>query len=167
MSTFAAQLAEKLEPIAANFASLNLPEPVVHWGHPAMMGIVVLVMGSYAVWAGWQGRLATDADTSLKQRKEHAKVAALMTTFLAMGYTGGILSLVMQKHAILESPHFWTGTIVLTVLMANGAIAAIFKRKQDADTSALLRKFHAYLGSTAFALLLVHGALGLKLGLSL
>ena len=26
--------------------SLGIPEPIVHWGHPLMMGIVVFVMGS-------------------------------------------------------------------------------------------------------------------------
>lgn len=167
MSAIAEQLSEILEPIAASFRTMNMPEPIVHWGHPVMMGIVVLVMGSYAVWAGWQGRLSDDVEVAVKQRQEHSKVAALMTLFILMGYTGGILSLVMQKHEIMASPHFWTGSTVILLLLTNGAIAAAFKGKQDVDTSASLRKFHAYLGSTAFLLLLVHGVLGLKLGFSL
>lgn len=50
-------LSDALEQIAAAFRGLGTPEPIVHWGHPVMMGIVVLVMGSYTAYAGWQSRL--------------------------------------------------------------------------------------------------------------
>jgi len=33
----AEKLSQLLEPIAAWFRSLGVPEAVVHWGHPAMM----------------------------------------------------------------------------------------------------------------------------------
>lgn len=45
-------LTEVLEPIAAEFRSLGIPEPIVHWGHPVMMAIVVFVMGSFVGLAG-------------------------------------------------------------------------------------------------------------------
>ncbi len=48
-------LTEVLEPIAAQFRSLGIPEPIVHWGHPLMMAIVVFVMGSFVGFAGWRG----------------------------------------------------------------------------------------------------------------
>ena len=35
-------LREILQPIADWFGSLGTPEPIVHWGHPLMMAIVVL-----------------------------------------------------------------------------------------------------------------------------
>ncbi|MCY7407040.1 MAG: DUF4079 domain-containing protein, partial [Alkalinema sp. CAN_BIN05] len=30
-------IAKILEPAAATFRSLGVPEPIVHWGHPLMM----------------------------------------------------------------------------------------------------------------------------------
>lgn len=77
--------------------------------------------------------------------------------------TGGLLSLVMQKQPILESPHFWTGTALLGVLAINGLIAfSGFAGNKDA-----LRITHAYLGTLAISIMLIHGILGLKLGLSI
>lgn len=157
-------LSQLLEPIAAWFRSLGVPEPIVHWGHPVMMGIVVGVMGSFVVLTGWQGRLltATDDAAAAEKRTEHAKIAPLMFLFIALGYTGGVLSLVMQNQPILQSPHFWTGTLVIGMLGVNGAIAA-FGFSQGKG----FRSIHAYLGSVAMAVLLIHAVLGLKLGLSI
>lgn len=158
------RLSELLEPIAAWFRSMNMPEPIVHWGHPVMMGIVVLVMGSFVALTGWRGRLltATDDAAASKNRTDHKKIAPLMFLFIALGYTGGVLSLVMQKQPILESPHFWTGTIAIALLSIN-ALLSTFGFSQGKG----FRSIHAYLGSFILVLLLVHGALGLKLGLSI
>ncbi|NJK54371.1 MAG: DUF4079 domain-containing protein [Leptolyngbyaceae cyanobacterium SU_3_3] len=151
-----------LEPIAAWFRSLGVPGPIVHWGHPAMMGIVIFVLGSYVAWSGWQGRLAADKEVAAKNRTDHSKAAPLMTLFLTLGYTGGVLSLVMQQKPILESPHFWTANGVLLLLFLNGAIAFT-----QFGGKANLRMLHAYLGSAAIGLMVLHAALGLKLGLSI
>ncbi len=156
-------LSQMLEPIAAWFRALNVPEPIVHWGHPAMMGIVVFVMGSYTAWAGWQGRLAQDKEVALKSRADHRKLAPLVTMFLTMGYTGGVLSLVMQHKPILESPHFWTANAALILLYLNGAIASF----NFGGDKAGLRMFHAYLGTAIAGILIVHGIFGIKLGLSI
>jgi magnesium-transporting ATPase (P-type) len=157
-------LSQFLEPIAAWFRSLGTPAPIVHWGHPAMMGIVVFVLGSYVAYAGWRGRTATDAEISDKNRAEHRKLAPLMFLFLALGYTGGILSLVMQHEPILESYHFWTGSLVLLLLGTNATIAFTgFGSGQKAG----LRTFHAYLGGSIMLLLCLHAFLGLQLGLSI
>lgn len=157
-----AKLAEILEPIAAWFRSLNVPKPIVHWGHPAMMGIVIFVLGSYVAYAGWQGRLAEDKEVEIKSRADHSKLAPLMFIFMTLGYTGGVLSLVMQKQPILESPHFWTGSGVIVLLAFNGAISL-----GGFGGNAGLRNLHAYLGSTAFLVLIVHSILGFRLGISL
>ena len=163
METYGTQLSQTLEPIAAWFRTLNTPEAIVHWGHPAMMGIVAFVMGGYIAYAGWQGRLAADKDTQLKYRADHRKLAPLMTLFITMGYTGGVLSLVMQKQPILQSPHFWTGTAVVLLLWTNGLISITgFGGDKPA-----LRMTHAYIGSVVMLLLIVHAAFGLKLGLSI
>lgn len=156
-------LRASLEPIAGWFAQFDLPEPIIHWGHPVMMAIVVFVMGGFAAYAGWQGRLATDTGIAVEQKQQHAKVAPLMYVFIVMGATGGILSLVMQGEPILESPHFWTGMGAIALLTTNAIIAATkFGKGSDA-----LRSAHAYIGSAALALLVVHAFFGTQLGLSI
>jgi Protein of unknown function (DUF4079) len=153
---------ELLEPIAAWFRSLGLPEPITHWGHPLMMAIAVFVMGSFVGLAGWRGRLVEDQDAALKSRSNHRKLAPWLFFFLAAGYTGGVLSLVMQHQPILESPHFFTGSIVLLLLVVNGAISL----SGFAGNKAILRTVHAYLGSAALSILFLHALLGFKLGTS-
>lgn len=159
----AAQLTAWLKPIADWFAGFNMPEPIIHWGHPLMMGIVIFVLGVYVAWAGWQGRVAEDKDTALKARGDHRKLAPMMFLFIALGYTGGILSLVMQGHPILESSHFWTGTTAIGILGLNGAISA----SKFGGGSPVFRTAHAYIGSIAMVVLFVHAALGIRLGLSI
>jgi hypothetical protein len=154
-----------LEPIAGWFNSLGTPEPIVHWGHPIMMGIVVFVMGSAVALAGWRGRTlaVTDTEAAIKNKTDHRKIAPLMYVFLVSGYTGGVLSLVMQGQPILESPHFLTGTIVIALLTVNAVIAAT----GFIGNKATLRTVHAYVGSLALVILVAHAVLGLKLGLSI
>ncbi len=156
-------LTEILEPIAAEFRSLGIPEPIVHWGHPVMMAIVVFVMGSFVALAGWRGRVVEDKDAAIKSRSDHRKLAPWMFLFMALGYIGGVLSLVMQHKPILESPHFYTGSVVLLLLLINSAISL----SGFCGNKAGLRTVHAYVGSTALCILFVHAVLGLKLGMSL
>ena len=154
-----------LEPIASWFNSLGTPEPIVHWGHPLMMAIVAFVMGSAAAVAGWRGRVlaTTNNELAVKNKTDHRKIAPLMYLFLVLGYTGGVLSLVMQGQPILNSPHFLTGTVVIALLTINAVIAATgFVGNKE-----LARTIHAYVGSTALLIMVVHAALGLKLGLSI
>ncbi len=158
-----ARLSQLLEPIANQFRSMGIPEPVVHWGHPVMMAIVVFVMGSFVGLAGWRGRVIADQATATKSRADHRKLAPWMFLFIAAGYSGGVLSLVMQHQSILESPHFWTGSIVVILLAVNGVISLI----GFGGNKPVMRTVHAYLGSTALCLLFLHAVLGLKLGLAI
>lgn len=155
-------LREYLEPIAAWFNQLGMPEPIVHWGHPLMMAIVVFVMGSVVGLTGWRGRamFQVDKQAAVKSRTEHRNIAPLMFLFIALGYTGGVLSLVMQDKPIFESPHFWTGSVVILLLTLNSVIALTGFGKNKS----VLRTTHAYLGSAALCLLFLHALLGLKLG---
>ncbi|MBW4689432.1 MAG: DUF4079 domain-containing protein [Komarekiella atlantica HA4396-MV6] len=152
-----------LEPIAAWLRSLGIPEPILHWGHPLMMAIVVFVMGSYVGLAGWRGRLIEDKDAAIKSRSDHRQLAPWLFLFMAAGYTGGVLSLVMQHQPILESPHFWTGSLVLLLLLINGAISL----SGFVGNKIALRTVHAYVGSIALCILFFHAVLGFKLGISL
>jgi Protein of unknown function (DUF4079) len=163
ISSLQDDLTQILEPIAAQFRGLELPNLVTQWGHPLMMAIVVFVMGSFVGLAGWRGRLVSDADAAVKSRLDHRKLAPWLFLFIAAGYTGGVLSLLVQQKSILDSPHFWTGSAVIVLLATNGLISAT----QFAGNRASLRSLHAYLGSAALCLLFAHAALGLKLGLSL
>jgi hypothetical protein len=158
-----ANISQLLEPIANQFRSLGIPDPIVHWGHPLMMAIVIFVMGSFIGLAGWRGRVIADSAMAMKSRADHRKLAPWMFLFVALGYIGGVLSLVMQHEAVLESPHFWTGSIVLILLAANSIISFT----GFGGNRALLRSVHAYLGSTALCLLFLHAVLGLKLGLAI
>ncbi|NCJ05128.1 DUF4079 family protein [Synechococcales cyanobacterium C] len=158
------QLRQSLEPIAAFFRSLGMPEPIVHWGHPAMMAIVVFVMGSFVAIKGWQGRRHKQADPQMASQNlaDHRKLAPWMFLFIVLGYTGGILSLVMQEQPILESPHFWSGSTVIGLLGINAALSLTKFGGQGS-----LRTAHAYLGSVALGVLVIHTLLGLKLGFTI
>ena len=158
------QLSQLLEPIAAQFRSLNIPEPITHWGHPVMMGTVIFMMGSYVAYSGWKGRLSEDGETAAKYRGEHRKIAPWMFLFLGLGYTGGVLSLVIQKHEVLESPHFWTGSLALGLLALTSSLSLF---GFGGDLKSPLRTVHAYLGAGIMLLLVVHTFLGLELGFSL
>jgi hypothetical protein len=156
-------LKEILQPAADQFSQLNLPEPVVHWGHPLMMGIVVSFMGGYGAYMGWKSRLTEDKTAKNQARGEHGKVIGLMFLFVTMGYSGGLLSLVMQDKPLMESPHFWTGSIALALLTLNSISARLINGKETSP----LRDAHAYMGTIVLGVLIVHAALGIKLGLSI
>jgi hypothetical protein len=158
------QLSQLLEPIAAWFGRLGIPEPITRWGHPVMMGTVILMMGSYVAYSGWKARLTEEVEVSAKYRAEHRQLAPWMFLFLAMGYSGGILSLVMQHHAVLESPHFWTGSVALLLLGLTSSLALFGFAGEEKSTA---RTVHAYLGAGIMILLLVHIWAGLSLGFSL
>lgn len=155
-------LRQALLPQAEYFKTLNLPEPLVHWGHPGNMLVVLLAMGGYgAVYLGWQIRLSNDEATIIKAKDMHPKLSLGMTIFFALGAVGGMLSLVMQDKPIFESTHVWTGLLGLTLLGIQAMLPLFFL--DDRGT----RDIHAYLGTGIFALFLVHAYLGLQLGLSI
>lgn len=151
-----------LEPQAKYFATLGLPDWLVHWGHPGNMTVVLLAMGGYgAGYLGWQIRLAGNAGAREAAKAAHPKIAAGMAIFFALGALGGMESLVMQGKDIMASPHFITGSLGLLLLGAQAMLPLFFRE----DPS--VRTVHAYLGSGILALFLAHAALGLQLGLSI
>ncbi|NER48797.1 MAG: DUF4079 domain-containing protein [Symploca sp. SIO1A3] len=160
----AEQLSQYLEPLAAWFRTLGIPEPIIHWGHPVMMGIVIFVLGSFVAYMGWRSRLTKDGEVAAKSRESHRQMAPLMFLFISLGYTGGVLSLVMQQQPLLESPHFWTGSLAVVLLGINATLSLF---GFGGDKKELFRTAHAYLGSTIMLLLIVHVVFGLQLGLSI
>lgn len=156
-------LTDILEPVAAWFRSFDLPEPLVHWGHPAMMAIVIFVMGTFVGVTGWRSRITENKEVAVESRSGHRKLAPWMFLFMMLGSIGGVLSLVMQHKPILESSHFWTGSIVLLLLAINATISLTKFGGQKPG----LRALHAYLGSTALCVMILHAVLGFRLGLSI
>lgn len=154
---------EILQPIADVFSSMDMPEPIVHWGHPLMMGIVIFAMGSFVGITGWRIRTSPETDVIASSKGEHRKVAPLMFLFITLGYSGGILSLIMQGEDIFSSIHFWTGSLVIGLLTLNGLISLT----GFGGDKASLRTVHAYLGSFALLVMVAHAIFGLKLGLAI
>lgn len=151
-----------LEPQADYFSTLNLPEPLVHWGHPANMAVVLAAMGGYgALYLGWQIRLSDDPDVVEQAKDQHPKLAAGMTIFFGLGALGGMMSLLMQGKDIFSSPHFVSGMLGLSALALQAMLPLFFNDDPNA------RGIHAFLGTGIMALFVVHAALGLQLGLSI
>jgi hypothetical protein len=161
----AESVAQFLEPIASQFRAMNLPEPLTHWGHPFFMSIVMFGMGGYGIYTGWKGRLltATDVDAAIKNKTEHKKIMPVMFLMMVIGASGGLLSLVMQNHAVMGSSHFLTAVAMLSLLTINGLISGTGFGGNNPG----LRKAHAYLGSSILIVMVVHALMGLKLGLSI
>jgi len=163
LASLSTAIARSLAPTAATLKALDLPETLIHWGHPGNMAVVLLAMLGYGgVFLGWTIRNGTaDEEEIDKARDLHPKLTIGATVFFLLGATGGVISLVMQGKPILESPHFVSGMTGLALLSVQAMLPLFFSEGAGARTA------HAFLGSSIFALLLVHGALGLKLGLSI
>lgn len=140
--------------------SWNLPEWLVHWGHPGNMAVVLFAMGGYGTYLGFRIRFSDDVEEKAKAKDLHPKLLAGMFFFFALGATGGVVSLLTSDKPIFESPHAVTGLIGLSLLTAQTLLPTLFEGNPG------LRNVHGILGSGIMTLFLVHAALGLQLGLS-
>ncbi|KAL6760888.1 hypothetical protein V8C86DRAFT_1008922 [Haematococcus lacustris] len=154
---------EALQPQADTFSALNLPEALVHWGHPGNMMVVLLAMGGYgAGYLGWQIRNSSGGAALQTAKEMHPKLAAGMTFFFAAGAAGGVLSLMMQGRPIFESGHAVSGLLGLSLLAVQASLPTVF-----ASGGAAARTAHAYLGTAILAVFAVHAVQGIQLGLSI
>ncbi|KAF5737525.1 hypothetical protein HS088_TW13G00410 [Tripterygium wilfordii] len=140
--------------------SLNLPDWLVHWGHPGNMAVVLFAMGGYGTYLGFRIRYSDDVEEKAKAKDLHPKLLGGMFFFFALGATGGITSLLTSDKPIFESPHAVTGFIGLALLTMQTILPALFEGNPG------LRNVHGILGSGIMTLFLIHAALGLQLGLS-
>ncbi|KAK2654949.1 hypothetical protein Ddye_008001 [Dipteronia dyeriana] len=140
--------------------SLNLPDWLVHWGHPGNMAVVLFAMGGYGTYLGFRIRFSYDVEEKAKAKDLHPKLLGGMFVFFALGATGGVTSLLTSDKPIFQSPHAVTGFIGLTLLTIQTILPSLFEGKPE------LRNVHGILGSGIMTLFLVHAALGLQLGLS-
>ncbi|XP_006294833.2 uncharacterized protein LOC17889183 [Capsella rubella] len=156
----AATVSSVIGPFAEIVKSLNLPDWLVHWGHPGNMAVVLFAMGGYGTYLGFRIRFSDDIEEKAKAKDLHPKLLAGMFFFFALGATGGITSLLTSDKPIFESPHAVTGFIGLGLLTIQTILPSLFKDKPE------LRNVHGILGSGIMTLFLVHAAFGLQLGLS-
>lgn len=140
--------------------SWNLPDWLVHWGHPGNMAVVLFAMGGYGTYLGFRIRFSDDVEEKAKAKDLHPKLLGGMFFFFALGATGGITSLLTSDKPIFESPHAVTGFIGLALLTIQTILPALFEGNPG------LRNVHGILGSGIMTLFLIHAALGLQLGLS-
>ncbi|KAL8216933.1 hypothetical protein R6Q57_023770 [Mikania cordata] len=140
--------------------SWDLPDWLVHWGHPGNMAVVLFAMGGYGTYLGFRIRFSDDVEEKAMAKDLHPKLLAGMFFFFALGATGGVTSLLTSDRPILESPHAVTALIGLTLLGIQTALPTLFEGNPG------LRNVHGILGSGIMTLFLVHAALGLQLGLS-
>ncbi|XP_021743871.1 uncharacterized protein LOC110709920 [Chenopodium quinoa] len=140
--------------------SLNLPDWLVHWGHPGNMAVVLFAMGGYGTYLGFRIRFSDDVEEKAKAKDLHPKLLAGMFFFFALGATGGVTSLLTSDRPIFESPHAVTGVIGLALLTLQTILPTLFEGNPG------LRNVHGILGSGIMTFFVVHAALGLQLGLS-
>ncbi|KAH9734805.1 GATA zinc finger domain-containing protein 10 [Citrus sinensis] len=140
--------------------SWNLPDWLVHWGHPGNMAVVLFAMGGYGTYLGFCIRYSDDMEEKAKAKDLHPKLLGGMFFFFALGATGGITSLLTSDKPIFESPHAVTGFIGLALLTIQIILPALFEGNPG------LRNVHGILGSGIMTSFLIHAALGLQLGLS-
>ncbi|CAI9097963.1 OLC1v1034490C1 [Oldenlandia corymbosa var. corymbosa] len=107
--------------------SWNLPDWLVHWGHPGNMAVVLFAMGGYGTYLGFRIKFSDDVEEKAKAKDLHPKLLGGMFFFFALGATGGITSLLTSDKPILESPHAVTGIIGLALLSLQSALPALFE----------------------------------------
>ncbi|KAK9158593.1 hypothetical protein Scep_005167 [Stephania cephalantha] len=140
--------------------SWDLPNWLVHWGHPVNMAVVLFAMGGYGTYLGFRIKFSNDMEEKAKAKDLHPKLLGGMFFFFALGATGGITSLLTSDKPIFESPHAVTGFIGLALLAIQTILPALFEGNPG------LRNVHGILGSGIMTLFVIHAALGLQLGLS-
>lgn len=122
------------------------------------MAVVLGAMGGYGTYLGFQIR---SGDATEEKAKLHASLMAGMFVFFALGATGGVMSLIMQGKPLLESGHFVSACLGLSLLATQACLPLFFEEAPDARTA------HAYLGSFTMLVFVIHAVQGAGLALSL
>uniref|UniRef100_A0A2P2JT34 Uncharacterized protein n=1 Tax=Rhizophora mucronata TaxID=61149 RepID=A0A2P2JT34_RHIMU len=98
----AAAMRSLFGPFVELVKSWNLPDWLVHWGHPGNMAVVLFAMGGYGTYLGFRIRYSDDAEEKAKAKDLHPKLLGGMFFFFALGATGGITSLLTSDKPIFE-----------------------------------------------------------------
>jgi hypothetical protein len=141
------------------------PDWLIHWGHPAAMGTVLLTMCTFGAYLGWQTRLGKGGEANLLTlgetvREFHPKLMAGACFFFFLGGQGGIVLSAVQGKPLLESTHATTAFLGMGLLAVQALLPTLFSK------TTIARDAHAYLGSATMLVLYFHMAAGLNLGFS-
>ena len=146
-------------------AAGQVPEFVTKYFHGLNMATVLLAMGGYGAYLGWEIRKGNGGEPTFGTPDTaadlHPKLMLGMTLFFAAGGQGGLLFNLLQGEPILESPHAVSALAGLMLLGANGVLSSVM------GDSPNLRTTHAFLGTALMLVFAVHAALGVQLALSL
>lgn len=172
-----ASMLQGLQPAAQAYADIwvplfkiaqenGLPDAIIHWGHPAAMGTVLLTMGLFGSYLGWQIRAGNGGESNVLTLGDtfaeiHPKLMLGAAFFFFLGGQGGLILNAVQGQPLLESTHAVSGLAGLSLLTVQALLPVAF------DKSLVTRDVHAYLGTATMALLFFHMAQGINLGLSL
>lgn len=138
-----------------------------HWGHPAAMGTVLIVMGGIGSYAGYQIRAGNGDETAWFTtgktiREQHPLIMGLAGFFFLLGGQGGLVLLLQQGKPILESPHALTAVVGLGLLAIQALLPVLAFEKGGATA----RTAHTVLGTSTMVALSGHLVTGLNLGTS-
>jgi len=141
------------------------PEILLHWGHGAAMGTVLLAMGGYGAFLGWQTRVGNGGEVyplnlGMTSRQLHPLLMGAALFFFLLGGQGGLVLLATAGQPILQSAHSSTAVVGLGLMGAQAALGL------NMGSSEAGRLAHAVLGTGTLLVLLVHLFFGLGLGAS-
>eukprot|EP00929_Paragymnodinium_shiwhaense_P090793 TRINITY_DN508_c0_g2_i1.p1 TRINITY_DN508_c0_g2~~TRINITY_DN508_c0_g2_i1.p1 ORF type:complete len:243 (-),score=48.63 TRINITY_DN508_c0_g2_i1:230-895(-) len=139
------------------------PDALIHWGHAAAMGMVLLAMGGFGSFLGWQIRFGNGATVyPLTLGKTAAEMHPLLMSgalfFFFLGGQGGLVLLATQGVPLLQSAHSSTAVIGLTLMGIQAALGKTMGESPEKRTA------HAFLGTGVMLVLLAHMVFGLNLG---
>eukprot|EP00933_Yihiella_yeosuensis_P039346 TRINITY_DN3330_c0_g1_i5.p1 TRINITY_DN3330_c0_g1~~TRINITY_DN3330_c0_g1_i5.p1 ORF type:complete len:264 (-),score=42.74 TRINITY_DN3330_c0_g1_i5:102-797(-) len=139
------------------------PDFLLHWGHGAAMGTVLLAMGGYGTYLGWQTRFGNGGETSVltlgkTYAEMHSTLMGAALFFFFLGGQGGLVLLATQGQPILQSAHSSTAVVGLGLMAVQAALGLTMGPSPEKRTA------HAVLGTSVMLVLLVHLFYGVSLG---